>query len=225
VPRGIQRPAARGDLAVHHARQAQDVSAGIGLRERHARVDLERRVVVDAAVGGEHAAVAVVGELVEAQVGLHRDAPRGGVSCGGDGAIEDACGVGGPAADGVAGRGHPEEHDAADARRDGLFDDARNGVERVLRHSRHARNGLRGVDPLFDENGQDEPAGGQIVLGDEVAQHRAPAQATRTADGERGHGVPSWPPFVAAAAMWVSRPAPADSPAASASRWLIRYSA
>mgnify|MGYP003734781303 CR=1 FL=1 len=67
-------------------------------------------------------------------------------------------------------------------------------------------------------------ATGQIVLGDEVAQRRAPAQATRTADGERGHGVPSWPPFVAAAGSvdTAAEGSRASSSARSASTLCVR---
>ena len=45
------------------------MGARVGLRPRHLGVALQRRVVVDAAVGVQDAAVAVVGELVQAQVG------------------------------------------------------------------------------------------------------------------------------------------------------------
>ena len=89
------------DLAVHHPAQADHVGAGRRLGQGHLGVPDQRRVVVDGAAGGEHAAVAVVGELVEAQVGLHdeRVAHLGdGV---GDGEVEDAVRVGRLRADGV----------------------------------------------------------------------------------------------------------------------------
>ncbi len=60
---------AHGDLAVHHPRETDDVGTGAGLGDRHRRVAHEGRVVVDAAGLVEHAAVAVGGELVEAEVG------------------------------------------------------------------------------------------------------------------------------------------------------------
>ena len=47
------------------------VGAGLGLRDRDPPVALERGVVVHLAVVGEHAAVAVVGVLVQAEVGDH----------------------------------------------------------------------------------------------------------------------------------------------------------
>ena len=91
--------------------------AGSRLRERHRAVPLERRVVVDAAAVVEHAAVAVVGELVEAEVGLHDE--RAGGCLDGDPRrdVEDAVGVGGARAARIAHLGHAEQHHAADARR------------------------------------------------------------------------------------------------------------
>ena len=70
------------DLAVHHPGQAEHVGAGAGLREPHRGIPLERRVVVDAAVGVEDPAVAVVGELVEAQVGHDDEVVADGVDDG-----------------------------------------------------------------------------------------------------------------------------------------------
>ena len=61
--------------------------------QRHLGVHLERRVVVDPAVGGEHAAVAVVGELVEAQVAHHRERVADLGDHVGDRDVEDAVGV------------------------------------------------------------------------------------------------------------------------------------
>ena len=135
--------------------------------------------------------MAVVGEFVEAQVGLHGETPRGGRRRNGDGAVQDAVRVGRSAADGITIGGDAEQHDAADASRDGLVDECGNGVERVLRDSGHARDRLRGVDALLDEDGQDELARREVVLGDEAAERWARAQSARTARGECGHGVSS----------------------------------
>ena len=59
------------DPPVHHVARRDDVDAGARLRDRRARQQLERRIVVDDAVGAQHAAVAVVGVLAQAQVGDH----------------------------------------------------------------------------------------------------------------------------------------------------------
>ena len=57
------------DLAVHHPGRGDDVGPGLGLGHGHLGVALEGQVVVDVAPVVEDAAVAVVGVLVEAQVG------------------------------------------------------------------------------------------------------------------------------------------------------------
>ena len=71
VPSAVERRADGADLAVHHAAGGHDMGPGLGLGDGDAGVDLERGVVVDrgARVAGgpvEHAAVAVIGVLVDA---------------------------------------------------------------------------------------------------------------------------------------------------------------
>jgi hypothetical protein len=68
VSRLVERLADRRDLAVHHPARTDQVGASLGLRERDPPVPVERGVVVHAAVRREHAAVPVVGVLVEAEV-------------------------------------------------------------------------------------------------------------------------------------------------------------
>ena len=89
------------DLAVHHPARRDDVGAGSGLGDGRLGVDVERGVVVDHAVLVEDAAVAVVGVLVDAQVGHQHDvvAEVGAQIAQGD--LHDAVGVERPAADGV----------------------------------------------------------------------------------------------------------------------------
>ena len=74
---------------------------------RHARVALERGVVVDGAVGVEHAAVAVVGVLVEAEVGHQHDVVADLVAQVAQGDLHDALGVPGARAPGVLLAGTP----------------------------------------------------------------------------------------------------------------------
>ena len=69
------------------------MGAGGGLRERHRAVALQRRVVVHAAAVVEDAAVAVVGELVQAQVGHQHEVVADGVAHGPQRDVEDAVGV------------------------------------------------------------------------------------------------------------------------------------
>ena len=61
------------DLPVHHPAGRHDVRPGVGLGHRGPGVEHDGGVVVDLAGGGQHAAVAVVGVLVEAAVGHDDD--------------------------------------------------------------------------------------------------------------------------------------------------------
>ena len=93
-----------------------------GLGQRGLGVDLERGVVVDVAALVEHAAVAVVGVLVDAQVGDQHDVVAEVAAQVGQRELHDAVGVEGAAADGVLARRHAEQHDGADAERRQLGD-------------------------------------------------------------------------------------------------------
>ncbi len=64
--------------------------SGLGLREGHLAIADQARVVVDPAFGIEHAAVPVIGELVEAQVALHDEGVPGLVDGDPSGDIQDA---------------------------------------------------------------------------------------------------------------------------------------
>ena len=154
------------------------------LRHGHLGVDREGGVVVDAAALVEHAAVAVVGELVEAGVG-HDD---GGVAdLGADVAqrhVEHAVRVDARAPLRVAAGGHPEEHQPADARGDRLGGRLAQRLAGVLHDARHGRDRHRLVDALPDEQGQHELAGPQVGLGDQPSHRGRGAQPPRPVGGE-----------------------------------------
>ena len=99
----------RADLAVHHPARCDDVGAGGGLGDGGLGVDLERGVVVDVAVLVEHAAVTVVGVLVDAQIGHQHDVVADVVAQVGEGELDDAVGIERPRADGVLGRRDTEQ--------------------------------------------------------------------------------------------------------------------
>ena len=172
------------DLAVHHAAGAEQVGARVGLGHGHLRVDGEGGVVVDAAALVEHAAVAVVGELVEAGVG-HDD---GVVADLGPHVaqrhVEHAVGVDAGAAPRVATGGHAEEHQAADARRDRLRGRLAQRLAGVLHDAGHGRDRHRLVDALADEQGQHELAGPQVGLGDEPTHRGRGTQPPGPVGGE-----------------------------------------
>ena len=91
------------------------MGTGARLGDGGRRVDLEGGVVVDLAVLVEHAAVAVVGVLVDAQVGDQGDVVAEVAAQVGEGQLHDPLRVGRAAAGGVLDGRHTEQHDAADA--------------------------------------------------------------------------------------------------------------
>ena len=96
APSSAARMAA--DLPVHHPARRDHVGARLGLRQRDALVELERGVVQHLAVGAEHAAVPVVGVLVEAEVGHEDELVAHRVAHGAQRDLHDAVGVPGAAA-------------------------------------------------------------------------------------------------------------------------------
>ena len=178
-PARVEALADHGDLAVHHPAGAHDVDAGAGLGDRHLGVHLERRVVVDRAVGGEDTAVAVVGELVEAQVRHHRQrVTHLGLDVA-DRDVEDAVGVHGAGPAGVLGRRDAEEHDAAEAELGCLGSSFQQRVTAVLDDARHGRDGHRLGRALADEHGQHQLRRHQRRLRHEVPQRRGAPQPSR----------------------------------------------
>ena len=109
----------KADLAVHHPGEAEHGGTGASLREGHRGIPQQRRVVVDPAVLGEDPAVAVVGELVEAQVGHHDEPVADGVDDRAQRDVEDALGVVGAGPDRVLVRRHAEQHEPAQPGLDG----------------------------------------------------------------------------------------------------------
>ena len=176
VPGGVERLADDGDLAVHHPAGADHVDAGRGLRERHVGVRRQRLVVVDLAVGREQAAVAVVGELVEAEVGHHRELVAHLGDHVGDREVEHAGRVDAAGAGGVLVLGDAEEHHAAEAELGRLGDRPLERVAGVLDDARHRGDRSRLGEALADEDRQDQRAGHHVGLGDHPAQRRGAPQ-------------------------------------------------
>ena len=108
------------DLAVHHAGRAEHMRPGVGLRHGHPAIDLQGGVVVHVAVVVEHAAVAMVGEFVQADVTHHHEVVADLGSHVPDGLVQYAVRVQRSGALGIAPGRDAEEHDAADPQLHGL---------------------------------------------------------------------------------------------------------
>ena len=121
----------------------------------------------------------VVGELVEAQVGHYDDGIADLVLDLGDADVEDPVGGGGTATGGIAGRGHAEQHDAAEAEVDRLTRGLAKRGTRVLHDARKRRDRHRSVDPLTHEQREYETGRMQARLGDESTHRGGTAQSTR----------------------------------------------
>jgi hypothetical protein len=172
-----------GHLPVHHPRGGDHVGAGDRLGHRHPGVEVQGGVVVDRAVGGQDAAVAVVGVLVEAEVGHDHQVVAHLVADVGQPHLGDPGRVPGRRTDRVLGRGDAEEDDARDAQ---VGEGPHLLPERlpgVLHHARHGRDGPGGLDPLPQEEGGDEVVDRQPGLGHQPAQGRSAAQPAHAAGG------------------------------------------
>ena len=167
----VQRVPDRGHLAVHHAARPHQVRSGLGLGDRDAPVPLEGRVVVDVvAVGGQHAAVAVIGVFVQAQVAHHHGVVAELGAQRGDRLLADARRVPCLGPLGVLARRHPEQHERANA---GLGDLDRllaQRFERVLELAGHRGDGDRLVDAFLGEQRRDQIAGVERGLSDQRSQ-------------------------------------------------------
>ena len=161
--RVVQRVPDGADLAVHHPAEARARRAPARACARAiSAYRLERRVVVDTAPSGvEHAAVAVVGELVQAQVGLHDERaarPRRPRRAMRD--VEDAVRVGRPASRRrPAPSGSPNSMTPPSPRRGGLATAFRRspGCAAGRPASRRSRRGS--VRPSLTNSGSTRSAG------------------------------------------------------------------
>lgn len=174
-------------------------TAGVGLDLGHLGVPLQGGVVVDAPVGVEDAAVAVVGVLVEAEVGHDDEVVPDLVAHGADGDLEDAVGVRprGPVRVLLLVLRHPEEHDPGDPGLHGLHGGLPERVHRVLDDAGHGLDGDGFRDALAYEGGEDEVGRVQPGLGDHAAHGGGGAEppGAGTGEGSVGHAptLRRWP--------------------------------
>ena len=154
----------------------------VGLGHGQLGIERQRGVVVHLAGGFVHdAAVAVVGELVEAAVGHHHHRVADRVPHRGQGPLGDPVGPEGGRAGGVLllGSGKPEHDDAGHAQPAQPFDLDGQRVHGVLDHAREATaTGARLVDAVGHEQRGNQVVDGEAGLGDQ-APHGRPARRRR----------------------------------------------
>ena len=135
------------------------------VQHRHLGVDLDRRVIVDRARRSEHAAVSVIGELVQADVRHHQAVVADFLAHRPNGGGQDAVRIerAGPA--GILVLGDAEEHDARQTRVGGLHRRLPERVESVLNDPGHGADRAWLPQPFGHEHGQDQLARLEAGLG------------------------------------------------------------
>ena len=172
----VERAADGPHAAVHHVAGRDQVGAGPGVRDGDAAEQRQRRVVGDRAVVVEHAAVAVVGVLAEADIGRDHEARRGGP----DGARRDLHGavrIPRGRALGVLRRGQAEQDHAADAGGGGALRLGRRQVGRQVRDAREGGDRLPATLAGNDEHGEDQMLRFETGLAHEIAQTLRPPES------------------------------------------------
>ena len=159
------------------------MGAGGGLGDGDPAVDLQRGVVVDRClriVGGpvEHAAVAVIGVLVDAQIGhQHHSIADLGRQIG-QAQLHNSLRIEGLRADGIFGGRHSEQDHGSDAEVSQLLHLGAHAVAGVLHDARERCDRQWPVDAFADEQRGDEVADVEAGLGDEVAERSRTAQSS-----------------------------------------------
>ncbi len=181
----VEGAADRPDAAVHHVGGRDEVGACLGVRHRHPREQVDRRVVVHIAVRAEHAARAVVRELAEADVRDDRQLGRRGADRA-DAALHDAVVVPGARALRVLGARQAEQEDAGAARLGDLHRLLGEAIGREVALVREPRDRAVEALALDDEEGLDQVGGIEARLAHDPAD-RLPAAESAKARGRIGH--------------------------------------
>ena len=172
------------DAAVHHVARGDHVGAGVGVRDRGLREQLEREVVVDLAVADD-AAVPMRGVFAQAHVGDHEEI-RVGLLQRADGELDDPLRVVGARAGLVLLARDAEQDHGADP---GRLELCRLGDELGDREPLHARHrGHLVAHALAGDHEQrlHEVLGGEIRLAYQVAQCLRAPRAPH-AGGRKAH--------------------------------------
>src|SRR5690606_30840010 len=136
----------------------------------------------------EHPAVAMVGEFVEAEIGLYDQLlPHFGVHYAG-GHVEDPVLIGRPGPDRVLALRNAEQHHSSDPGIRRLGDSALETVEAVLHHPRHRGDGARFAKAFTNEEGQHQFGRMKAGLRGQPTHGCTGAQATGADARSWGHG-------------------------------------
>ena len=191
----VERVAHRADPAVHHVGGGDDVAAGSRLHHRLAAQDRHGLVVLDIA-GADDAVMAVRGERVERHVAQHAEAGQRLLQRR-DRPTDEVVGVERLAAFRILKRGrhHRENRDRRDAELGRLAGGIDQRRDRQAEDAGH-RGDRRLMALVMDKNRPDQIAGGQHILGDQLARPGvaavAPQPQARVGGErrqERGHGI------------------------------------
>ncbi len=128
------------------------------MEHRHLGVDLNGGVVVDRARRRQHAAVPMIGELIEADIGHDQAFVADLLAYGTDRGRQDAIGIEGSRAARILAFRYAEQHDACEARVRGLDRRLAERVHGVLDDPGHGADRTRLMQTLGDEHGQDQLA-------------------------------------------------------------------
>ncbi len=192
MTRLLERLADRSDPAIHHVGWSDDVGAGLSLDERLLGQHLHGVVVDHLARRIGEAVVPVAGVRVERDVGQHSDL-RHRVLDRLDRAADEVVGVERLARvvrAQLAGR-VGEQGDAGNSEVGGEADAAGQLVDAPARHAGKRADRLLAVRALADEQGPDEVARVQPMLGEHRAHPRGNAAAAHAQGGEGTHMAPS----------------------------------
>ena len=171
-------------LTIHHPRGRHDVHAGLGLGDRNLGIAAQGGIVVDGPVGAQQAAVAVVGVLVEAEVGHELDLVAESLAQSAQRQLHDPVGVRSTRPGRILGRRHSEEDGRRHAHGDEFLDLDLDRGQIELGHPGQRRDRLRGIDSLPHEDRRDQVSGSEHRFGDESTQCGRAAQSTQPTLGE-----------------------------------------
>ena len=186
MPGTIQCPAYGRDLPVHHPAGCRDVGTSVGLCDRGTLVQAQGCVVVDRSVRPEHAAVAVVRVLVDAQVGDEDHVVAHLLAQVGERQLDDAMGIPRTGPFGILAARNSEQDHARDAEPSELRHLLAERITGVLHDARETRDRLRLADALPHEERRDEIIDRHARLGNQPTQSRGAAEPAQPALGE-GH--------------------------------------